>query len=57
MGETEDDRIDMLITLANLPKHPESVPLNQLIKIPGTPLENKDDLNPFELIKPSQLQE
>ena len=51
MGETEDDRIDMLITLANLPKHPESVPLNQLIKIPGTPLENKDDLNPFELIK------
>ena len=51
MGETEDDRIDMLITLANLPKHPESVPLNQLIKIPGTPLENKADLNPFELIK------
>ena len=51
MGETEDDRIDMLITLANLPKHPESVPLNQLIKIPGTPLENKDDLHPFELIK------
>ena len=51
MGETEDDRIDMLITLANLPKHPESVPLNQLIKIPGTPLEDKDDLNPFELIK------
>ena len=31
--------------------HGSSVPLNQLIKIPGTPLENKDDLNPFELIK------
>ena len=41
----------MLKTLANLPKHPESVPLNQLIKIPGTPLENKKDLNPFDLIK------
>jgi len=51
MGETEDDRIQMLITLANLPKHPESVPLNQLIKIPGTPLENKEDLNPFDLVK------
>ena len=51
MGETEDDRIQMLITLANLPKHPESVPLNQLIKIPGTPLEAKEDLNPFDLIK------
>ena len=40
-----------LRTLANLPKHPESVPLNQLIKIPGTPLENKEDLNPVDLIK------
>ena len=51
MGETLKDRIEMLKTLANLPKHPESVPLNQLIKISGTPLENKKDLNPFDLIK------
>ena len=51
MGETLEDRIEMLKTLANLPKHPESVPLNQLIKISGTPLENKKDLNPFDLIK------
>ena len=51
MGETVDDRIKMLITLANLPKHPESVPLNQLIKIPGTPLEKEKDLDPIELIK------
>ena len=51
MGETVDDRIKMLITLANLPKHPESVPLNQLIKIPGTPLENEKDLDPIELVK------
>ena len=51
MGETVNDRIKMLITLANLPKHPESVPLNQLIKIPGTPLENEKDLDPIELVK------
>jgi biotin synthase len=51
MGETLKDRAEMLRTLANLPKHPESVPLNQLIKIPGTPLENKSDLDPFDLIK------
>ena len=51
MGETVNDRIKMLITLANLPKHPESVPLNQLIKIPGTPLEKEKDLDPIELVK------
>ncbi len=51
MGESEEDRIKMLITLANLSTHPESVPINQLIKIPGTPLENTIDLNPIELIK------
>ncbi len=51
MGETLEDRIEMLMTLANLPKHPESVPLNQLIKIPGTPLANKKNLNPLDLIK------
>ena len=51
MGESVDDRINMLITLASLPKHPESVPLNQLIKIPGTPLEKEKDLDPLELIK------
>ena len=51
MGESVYDRIKMLITLANLPKQPESVPLNQLIKIPGTPLEKERDLDPIELIK------
>ena len=51
MGESVHDRIKMLITLANLPKQPESVPLNQLIKIPGTPLEKERDLDPIELIK------
>ena len=39
MGEAAVDRVDMLVTLANLPEHPESVPINMLIPIPGTPLE------------------
>jgi biotin synthase len=51
MGETNDDRIKMLITLANLPQPPESVPLNKLIKIPGTPLENTKDIDPFDFIR------
>ena len=41
----------MLITLANLVKHPESVPINKLIKIPGTPLEKAKELEELELIK------
>lgn len=38
MGETEEDRIGMLYTLANLPEHPESVPINALVPVKGTPL-------------------
>src|ERR1700731_1616334 len=38
MGEQPRDRVDMLVTLANLPEYPESVPINLLIPIPGTPL-------------------
>ena len=38
MGETTRDRASMLATLANLPQHPESVPINQLVRVPGTPL-------------------
>ncbi|HEY9786921.1 MAG TPA: biotin synthase BioB [Candidatus Obscuribacterales bacterium] len=41
MGETADDRIDMLHTLATLPEHPESVPINALVPVAGTPLENR----------------
>ncbi|MBR1374690.1 MAG: biotin synthase BioB [Cardiobacteriaceae bacterium] len=51
MGEETDDRIEMLVTLANLPKPPESVPINQLIRIKGTPLEKEDDLEPFDFIR------
>ena len=51
MGEEEADRAGFLQQLANLPEHPESVPINMLIKIPGTPLENVDDLDPFEFVR------
>jgi len=51
MGETNDDRIKMLVTLANLDDPPESVPINKLIRIPGTPLENESDVDPFDLAR------
>ena len=51
MGEGTDDRARMLQTLANLPTHPESVPVNLLIRIPGTPLEGVADTDPFDFIR------
>jgi biotin synthase len=51
MGETEDDRLDMLVTLANLDRHPESVPINMLIPIPGTPLENSVKIDPIAFVR------
>jgi len=51
MGETTEDRLKMLITLANMEEPPESVPINQLIPIPGTPLAQNQKVDPFEFIK------
>ena len=51
MGETAGDRVDMLVTLANMPRHPESVPVNLLIPIPGTPLEGAEPLDPLEFVR------
>lgn len=51
MGESIRDRAGLLINLANLPVHPESVPINMLVKVDGTPLDNVDDLDPFEFIR------
>jgi biotin synthase len=51
MGEEPEDRADMLVTLANLPEHPESVPINMLIPIPGTPLENASALDPIAFVR------
>ncbi len=51
MGETIDDRISMLLTLANLPVPPESVPINQLIPIPGSKLANAKAVDPIDFIR------
>jgi biotin synthase len=51
MGETNEDRVKMLTLLANMDEPPESVPINQLIKIPGTPLENVPDVEPFDFVR------
>ncbi len=51
LGEAREDRVGLLMQLANLPHHPESVPINMLVKIEGTPLENEADLDPFEFIR------
>ena len=51
MGEKQGDRAGLLQQLANLPQHPESVPINMLVRVQGTPLENEEDLDPFEFIR------
>jgi biotin synthase len=51
MGEQRSDRVDMLMTLANLPQHPESVPINMLIAIPGTPLAGAERIDPIEFVR------
>lgn len=51
MGETDDDRIDLLHTLATLPEHPESVPINTLVTVQGTPLEDLPPVPPLDLVR------
>ena len=51
MGEGELDRAEMLCTLANLEKHPESVPINLLVKVKGTPLADIEDTDPFDMVR------
>jgi len=51
MGEEQTDRAGLLMELANLPVHPESVPINMLVKVAGTPMANEADLDPFEFIR------
>lgn len=51
MGEGLRDRASLLMQLANLPQHPESVPINMLVKVEGTPFAELDDLDPFEFIR------
>jgi biotin synthase len=51
MGETRRDRASLLQQLANLPEHPESVPINLLVRIQGTPLAEAEDLDPLDLVR------
>ncbi len=51
MGETNEDRLKMLVTLANLNPAPESVPINKLIRIPGTPLAGNNEVDPIDFIR------
>jgi len=51
LGESRKDRASMLQQLANLPQHPQSVPINMLVQIEGTPLFGAEDLDPFEFVR------
>jgi biotin synthase len=51
MGESVDDRCGMLLTLANLPEHPESVPVNALVPVEGTPLADRPPVDPLDLVR------
>ena len=51
MGEEESDRAGLLQQLANMKEHPESVPVNMLVKVEGTPMADEADLDPFDFIR------
>ena len=51
MGETRRDRAGLLVQLANLPEHPESVPINNLMRVAGTPMQDAEVLSPLELAR------
>jgi biotin synthase len=51
MGETREDRVGMIATLASLPAHPESVPINMLVRVAGTPLAGEPRLDPIEFVR------
>lgn len=51
LGEKQDDRVKLIQTLANLNPQPESVPINVLVKVKGTPLEGQEEIDPFEVVR------
>src|SRR5450432_3794765 len=51
LGETHEDRIGMLYTLCNLPKHPESVPINALVRVKGTPLQDNEKVDIWDMVR------
>ena len=51
MGETVEDRIGMISVLASLPQHPESVPINLLMQVEGTPVSHGQETDPFDIVR------
>jgi biotin synthase len=51
MGEEPQDRAELLHILATLPEHPQSVPINRLVRVPGTPLADAPPLDPFDFVR------
>ena len=51
MGESRADRAGLLVQLANLPQHPDSVPINRLVRVAGTPLAHERELDAFEFVR------
>jgi len=51
MGEGREDRVGMIVALATLPRHPESVPINMLVQVEGTPLATGAALDPIEFVR------
>ena len=51
LGETHEDRVKMLHTLATMPQHPESVPVNALVPVKGTPLEHNSKVNVWDMVR------
>jgi biotin synthase len=51
MGESINDRVGLLIELANMPEHPQSVPINRLVRVEGTPMANEEDFDNFAFIR------
>ena len=51
MGETMADRVGLLLELANMPEHPQSVPINRLVRVEGTPMADEDDFDNFDFIR------
>jgi len=51
MGEKREDRVSLLQQLANLPQHPDSVPINMLVQVEGTPLHGVDQIDPLEFVR------
>jgi biotin synthase len=51
MGETRADRVGLLANLANLPEHPQSVPINELVRVQGTPLQDGNGVDNFEFVR------